>query len=62
MNRCWKPDCPADPTVVLAGGDWVIRTCTKHEQVARAVTGIRQGRVPRPRDGQDALFSVAGTT
>jgi hypothetical protein len=38
-GRCWKPRCPRDAAVQLTGGDWTLTTCTRHEPIARYVTG-----------------------
>lgn len=54
MTRCWKPGCRVAPTATLAGDGWLLRACRRHEEVARAVTGIRKAKVPR-----DMLFEVA---
>jgi hypothetical protein len=58
VSRCWHPRCRRDPAVVLAGHGWMLHTCLTHEEVARAVTGIRPPRIPRQRTGEPALFDM----
>lgn len=62
MNRCWMTGCRRDPGIALAGHGWLLHTCTRHEQVARAVTGIRPARIPRQRTGEPVLFHMGSGT